>query len=466
MVGARNMIEAVFALAEILADLHRRMTPHAGQIPIGTAVFFSNIQRFFIQCGRSFGKSRIASYVVVRIARTRPNTTNYIFGPFIGQMKEIYWTPRLLHNLIPEDEIESQNATEMRITLKNGSFIKVCGAENYEAYRGVKLNPNSICVIEEMKDIRAAFLDAFMPNLSVNDPIVMMIGTPPNRENHFTMYAKQAQTDEDWFFYKAPSSVNPHVSPKFLADQEKFLRANGLEDVWLAEYMAEFVQGGHKAIFPMVAKRQVHKLADVMPKDINKWTMYVAADPASSSIFAVEMFLMNPFTKQIITCGEIYESKPENMTARAIYRAVEDLLKPFRELGVTKIEMTYDSASRWFANEIAEIEGCDWWLSPCDKSSGLDGEISCIRGVVSHNLVTFTDATPKLYWELVNYVKDEKGRLPDKDDHAWQAFAYGLKLAGFDYSETLEPKQIPLEDQRRGYSIEEDFGSDEGMIEI
>ena len=175
-------IDGLIDLAEIHEDLHERFTPHTGQIPIGTAIFYSLFKFIFVVAGRSFGKSRIAAYISVRIARENPNTTNYIFGPFIGQMNEIYWQTKIVHNLIPEEEIESINNTEMRITLKNGSFIRVCGAENFEAFRGVKLNPNSICIIEELKDIRKAFIDAFLPNLSVNDPILMMIGTPPYRE--------------------------------------------------------------------------------------------------------------------------------------------------------------------------------------------------------------------------------------------------------------------------------------------
>lgn len=459
--------QSIIDLAEILEELHERFTPHEGQIPIGQAIFYYLFKFIFVCAGRSFGKSRIASYIVVRIALENPGTTNYIFGPFIGQMKEIYWEPKLLHNLIPDDQIESINNTEMRITLKNGSFIRVCGAENYEAFRGVKLNPKSICVIEESKDIRKQFLDAFLPNLSVNDPILMMIGTPPYKENHFVQYMKNAQTDPEWFYYHAPSSVNPHVSAKYLETQRNFLIQNGMEDVWLSEYEAKFTLGGHRSVFPMVAKMPIVPLDSVWPKDSNKWDLYVSFDPASASVFAVEFFLMNEWSKQVITCGEIYTSNPNEMTARAIFRATNEIIEALKLRGIRSVKMTYDSAAKWFAAEIGDIDlKSTWWLTPCDKSGGLEGEISCIRGVAAHKHITFTDATPKLKWELDNYVKDDKGKLPDKDDHAWQALAYGLKLAGFDYSIVLEPKSIPIEDQRRGFSIEEDFAQDDSMVEI
>lgn len=446
----------IIDLAEIHRDLHEKWQPHEGQVPIGRAIFYDGYKKIFVCAGRSFGKSQIASYLVVRNALENPRSTNYIFAPFIGQAKEIYWTPRLIHKLLNAEDIEGDNSTEMRITLTNGSMIKVCGAENYEAYRGVKLAPGSVCVIEESKDIRFEFLDAFLPNLSVNSPTLFMIGTPPYRENHFIHYMNHAMKSEDWFYYWAPTEVNPHVDKNFLWQQKEFLIANGMEDVWLAEYEAKFTLGGHRAVFPMVPRMPIIPLNEAWPKDSNKWTLYIGFDPASTSVFSVEFFLFNPFTKKVIPVGEIYESRPEYCTARKIRNAVEAKLSEFKSRGVKDIQMVYDSAARWFRNEISDIDET-WWLAPCDKSQGLQGEVSCWRGVLSHGHFQWTDAVPKLRWEMENYILDDKGRMPDKDDHAWQAGAYILKAMGFDFTETLEPRKIQKEEPR-GYRLEDDFG--------
>lgn len=447
--------DSLIELAELHEDLAERWVPHAGQIPIGRALFYDNFKRIFIAAGRSFGKSQIAAFFSVRIALENPGSTNYIFAPFIGQAKEIYWSPRLLHKLIPDEYIQSDNSTEMRITLVNGSMIKVCGAENYEAYRGVKLQPGSICILEELKDIRPEFLDAFLPNLSVNEPVLMMIGTPPYRDNHFIHYQKHAQTNKSWFYYHAPTSVNPHVSQEFLDQQKSFLTENGMEDVWLAEYEAIFTLGGHKSVFPMVPKMPILTLDEAWPKDSHKWTLYVGFDPASTSVFSVEFFLFNPFSKQVLPVGEIYESRPEYCTARQINKAVNRKLAEYKARGIKGIEMVYDSAARWFRNELADVDQ-EWWLSPCDKSQGLQGEVSCWRGVLSHGHFTWTDAVPKLRWEMENYILDDKGRMPDKDDHAWQAGAYILKAMGFDFTLALEPRIIQKEEPRFT-TFEQDF---------
>lgn len=457
--------EKLIVLAEIQSDIHSRWIPHAGQVPIGMAVFYHGYKKIFVEAGRSFGKSQIASYILGRNALENPGSTSYIFGPFIGQMKEIYWTPRLIHKIVGEENIESENSTEMRITLTNGSMIRVCGAENYEAFRGVKLAPGSICLIEEMKDIRPEFLDAFLPNLSVNDPILMMIGTPPYRENHFVHYSKHAQKSDDWFYYWAPTEVNPHVSRDFLVNQKAFLVANGMEDVWMAEYEARYTLGGHRSVFPMVPRMPIKKLDEAWPKDSNKWILHVGFDPASTSVFAVTFYLFNPYSKKVIPIGEIYESRPEYCTARKMRIAVNDKISGFSKRGFKEVVMTYDSAARWFRNEIVGMEGNDWWLVPSDKSSGLQGEISCWRGVLAHGHFEWTDAVPKLRWEMENYILDENGRLPDKDDHAWQSGAYSLKAMGFDFTDTMEPRTIQKEDPR-GFRIEDDFNFGTSMQEL
>ena len=454
------MIELI-SLALLLISLHSIWSPHIGQIPIGRAIFYEGFKKIFVCCGRSFGKSQLAAYITVRIALEYPNTTNYIFAPFIGQAKEIYWTPKLLHKLIPDEMIESANSTEMRITLTNGSMIKVCGADNYEAYRGVKLSPNSICVIEETKDVKKEFLDAFLPNLSVNDPILLMIGTPPYKENHFIDYMKHAQSDPSWFYYHAKTEVNPYVSKDFLEQQKAFLIANGMEDVWLSEYEATFTLGGHRSVFPMIAKAGSSILDDIWPKDSNKWTLWVGLDPASSSTFGVIFFLMNPFTRKVIAVDEIHETRPDFMSARKMFVAVNEKVDALKKRGIKEVNYVYDNAARWFKTEINDIDkDGSWWLTPCDKSSGLQGEISAWRGVVAHGLFTFTNKSKELKRELDNYILDEKGRLPDKEDDLMQAGAYALRAMGFDYHENLEPKPIDKV-ERRGYALSDEFQENE-----
>jgi hypothetical protein len=105
------------------------------------------------------------------------------------------------------------------------------------------------------------------------------------------------------------------------------------------------------------------------------------------------------------------------------------------------------------------------WLEPCDKTQGLQGEISCWRGVAVHGHLTLTDKVPELKIELDNYILDEKGKIPDKEDDLLQSGAYALRAMGFDFTETLEPKTIQKEEPR-AYRLEEEFSFENSYEEL
>lgn len=457
------MQERLIALATNLAELNAKWTPLPWQIKFVRALFYEGKTELGAMCGRGAGKSEVTAYCLWRWAMEHPNSENYFIGPLYNQMKEIMWASGRIQLFGPQEWIQSINNTELRITFKNGSFIKLEGANNSEKLRGIK--PKGLICWDESKDIAKEAVEAMDPNRARYNAPMIYIGTPPDTHSYFIERMEMMKKDPvNCFFIQVPSSENHYNDKQWLERKKAQLLDAGLEDVYRREYLAEIVLGGNRSIFPMAAKMPVHKLDEVWPKDSYKWDLYVGFDPASSSVFAAVFFLMNPYNKQMITCGEIYADKPQDMTVRAIYAKAKEIIAELRKRGFRDLHMTYDSAARWFANELTEVDE-SFWVTPCDKSGGLQGEISCIRGVCAHGLVTFTDATPKLKWELDNYIKDDKGRIKDENDHAWQAWAYALKLAGFDYTDTLEPKTNHLEEERRGFKLEEDF-AEFGEVEI
>jgi hypothetical protein len=57
---------------------------------------------------------------------------------------------------------------------------------------------------------------------------------------------------------------------------------------------------------------------------------------------------------------------------------------------------------------------------------------------------------------MENYVKDEKGNLPKRDDHLIDCFRYFLAASNYSMIEAMEIiKQ--RNDHRRGYSLKEDY---------
>jgi hypothetical protein len=174
--------------------------------------------------------------------------------------------------------------------------------------------------------------------------------------------------------------------------------------------------------------------------------------------------LHNPYSKKNILIDELYVEDMAMMTARQIWEATTEKLKPYKDK-VRSINYVYDSAALWFANEIGELAP-SVFMEPADKASfGIDGYITLVRNVMRNGYIEIADSCPKTIWEHENYIKDDKGRIPKDHDHNINALQYALGSIGYDYSENPE-KIINKADKRRGYSIESELNIGDPYAQI
>ena len=454
--------EGLISLAEDLQELNARWQPHEGQIPIGRALFYEGCKDIFVCAGRNFGKTELAGYASWRWARENPGSENYIFEPYAKQAREILWASRRIQTFGPEEWIESTNTTEMRITFKNGSFIKLEGSDNPAAMAGIK--PKGLIIYDEFKDHRLTSIDNFEPNRAAFDVPALFIGTPPMVHNHYVDYMDLAKSEEHWRYFHAPTSSNPFISKAWLLRKKAEKLKLGDEEGWMREYEAIFVIGGKSSIFPHINKMSFPPWSDVRPKDLNKWTLVVGHDPGTTSVFAVVFMLWNPWSKQIIVFDELYVEDMAETTSRKIHARTQEKLKDFRK-AVKEIDFVYDEAAVWFANEVSEISE-DWYIPSQKSEFGVDGYIGLLREAMARGLVTITNNCEKLIWEMQNYIRDEKGRVPKADDHAINALQYALGSTGLRFDEDKEPIANDPDLQRRGYRPVDDFDFTSSGAEI
>ena len=183
--------------AQILQDLHSCWFPHDGQVLIGKDLFYGQAKRVFVECVRKFGKTDDSVYTLNRFAAMTPNSHYYYIAPTLKQGGELVWEngrlPNFFKGALKDKYVHRVYEQDMRVVFKNGSFIKVDGAENYEAYRGI--NPHGI-VYDEFKDHDERFHDAMEPNLAPHDAWLLILGTPPETEdNLFCRLAEEFKYD-------------------------------------------------------------------------------------------------------------------------------------------------------------------------------------------------------------------------------------------------------------------------------
>jgi hypothetical protein len=449
--------------AEVIEALHQDWTPHPGQAELGRTLFDDRAKEIMAVCGRNWGKTEFIIYALTRSALLYPGTHSYYFAPEQKQAKEILWASRRLQDFAPGFQ-SSTNDTEMRITYDNGSFVKCDGSDNVNQYRGVKPPPKSLFIYDEFKDFRPEFYDAMNPNLQ--HAHLLIFGTPPEVDNHFTQVEDEFQRDPDKRYFNFPSSSAPHNSPAWLAKKKAELYARGDGDVWEREYMARRVRGGKNSIFPMIHSFKLTPHAEVMAsmrKDLKKLQWYAITDPGTTTCHATLFAALNPYTKVWYLLDEIYETRQSETSTRLIGSVIQEKLA---ELGQGRAEwdLVADEAAQWFITEMYDRFGDAYAYRATEKNANKkETGISLIKDALLRGKIIASDRCQKWLWEMSNYIKDDSGKIPKGNDHLIDDTRYLFAAAHYVLENESEPVPEHLLENFRGARPEDDFPELEGI---
>lgn len=210
--------------AKRLEELHEGKRFHKYQAAVFNAIFKEGKKRIFIRKGRKGGGTETAIYPLARVAGTMPGSACYMIGPTQKLQSEIVWQNRRLHNFLPKVWNAKSNEQENRIRLPNESFIKIEGANDPEALRGIL---GDVFVWDEYKDQNPLSMENCYPNVLSRDAIWMVLGTPPTKKtNHYYIKEREIRQDPDWAFFKWTAWDNPFLpgGHEFLqSEKEKYL---------------------------------------------------------------------------------------------------------------------------------------------------------------------------------------------------------------------------------------------------
>lgn len=238
--------------------------PHPSQQLVLESIFVNDCKLVFVQCGRKWGKTEVIVYSLWRWALLNPGQSCYYICPEFKQAKEIIWKSRdrkgrlRIQEFGPNDFIESIDNTELRINFKNGSFIKVDGSDNFDAWAGI--SPHFV-VLDEFRSFKPQFYGVMNPNRATFNAPQIIIGTPPpqiwidkDTPHQYVEVAQEAKLDmlETGlsFHIKRPSWDNPDpLIHTFLRSEKKRLFRLGKQAEWWREYGAELVSGGEAKVF-------------------------------------------------------------------------------------------------------------------------------------------------------------------------------------------------------------------------
>lgn len=447
-----------------LEQLHRNKDFHPKQKEVIKAIFEKGYKRIFIRKGRKGGGTQTLLYPLVRMAGCFDNMACYIIGPQYNLQKEIVWANNRLRNFIPKEWPVRFKEQEARAVFGNGSFIKVQGADNYKSMVGIE---GDVFIFDELKDHDPRAYQNCYPNVASRDAIWIVCGAPPNnKSNFYYKLEEQIKNDPDWFFIHWSTWDNAEFLPggrEWIQNEKEAYYRNGNQDIWEVEWEARYFFGGKRTVFSDL--RTDGQDSHVVPTDVllsmvdrdkSKLQWIQVFDPGFATCFAVAFLAYNPYTSEVFLLDEIYETNRSKLSVNDIWPRVQE-----KELALYpngKWRRIYDSAAPGFPNEVKARWGRHFSFSPTYKEKD-DEDKFCriINGAFATNRFWIASRCVNAVYEMENYLTDEHGNYPKKEDHLIDCCRYGFKAINYSYNEkqydVIIRPDVPL-----GRTIIEDLG--------
>ena len=142
--------------------------------------------------------------MVLRALYTTKKNPRYAYiAPFYAQAKNIAW--EYLKDAAEPFTATSKDIRESDLSVKlvNGAVIRLYGADNIDALRGIYLDG---VVLDEFGDCRPGlWAEVILPTLSDRKGWATIIGTPKGKNTFYDM-TENAKTDPTWYFAELKAS--------------------------------------------------------------------------------------------------------------------------------------------------------------------------------------------------------------------------------------------------------------------
>lgn len=271
--------------------------PHSGQMHLHNCPV-----RFRVMCcGRRFGKTLAATNELAKKALEKSNTLNWWIAPTYRQTEIAF---NLLVEALEPVMAKKPNHTKMRIDLINGSIIECRSAERYENLRGD--GPSFVVFDEASKCPEKAWTEVVRPSLADNEGGAIFISTPWGRDWFYDLFLRgQDPSETEWWSKSFPTSANPFIPEKEIAEAKRTLP----ELVFEQEFMARFLDDA-ASVFRRVDSCIADTLRSdpeyghnyVVGWDVAKYTDYsvcTVIDVQTRKVVELQRFHGMEYTKQI-----------------------------------------------------------------------------------------------------------------------------------------------------------------------
>lgn len=192
-----------------------------------------------VKSRRQVGKSILISNLLLYYAINISGTKNYCVSPTYNQGKKIYKS--IVSATVSSGIIKSRNATELIITLTNGSSIIFKSAEQRDNLRGETCT--GLLCIDECSYISDDIYNIIKPWCDFHKAVTLMVSTPLVKSGFFYQYYNYGlekihnTVSIDWCDQKYKADLDIILPPERLEEYRSILPRN----VFKTEYLGEFL---------------------------------------------------------------------------------------------------------------------------------------------------------------------------------------------------------------------------------
>jgi phage terminase large subunit len=191
------------------------------------------------RCGKTVACIHDLHDAALRCKLKRPQFA--YLAPFYSQAKSVGWA-YLRDAVAPLRALgATTHESELRADYPNGGRVRLLGADNAEALRGLYLDG---VVLDEFGDFDPrVWPEILRPALADRKGWAVFIGTPKGR-NHFYQIVERAKNDPEWFSLTLKASETGLVDPEELRSAQRDMS----EDQYAREFECSFdaaVQGAY-----------------------------------------------------------------------------------------------------------------------------------------------------------------------------------------------------------------------------
>lgn len=226
---------------------------------------------------RRFGKTVLAVNHLLKSALTcRLGRGSFAYvGPFRNQAKAVAWA-YLKHYSAPVPG-RQVNEGELRIDLPNGAFVRIFGADNPDALRGLYFDGVVLDEVAQMKS--EVWEEIIQPALADRMGRALFIGTPKGinlfSELYFAAAERQAKGSADWAALCFPVTETEALD----GDEVERLRSELSENAFRQEMLCDFSATGDNVLISIDEARAAMSRREE-PESAAAWPLVIGVDVA------------------------------------------------------------------------------------------------------------------------------------------------------------------------------------------